>query len=162
MSLPVAGDASATRRAWPVTAALTIVAILVMVFTWFSAGITMSPFFGQLASRDDYISGAMAYLTTLPVFAGMIWCGWQRGSRAGLVLIALAGVTMASVGLQLLAKIGPSFDVDRNRTPNVADAFGDLTRLNWAAVVVLVAIAVTTEWLRPRARRAPQVPAAQS
>jgi len=57
------------------------------------------------------------------------------------------------VGLHLLGMVGASKDPEPSRAPRLADLFGDLTLLNWGAVVVLVAIAATTHLLRLRTRR---------
>ena len=47
----------------------------------------MSPFFPDMSGDADYISADMACLTTLPAFATMIWCGWQRGLPARALVI---------------------------------------------------------------------------
>ena len=153
MPLTVATDDPTARRIWPITAMLFTVAVVVMLVNGYGAAIQSTAFFGVTPSRDDYISAGMACLTTLPVFAALIWCGWQRGSRAGLVLIAGPGAVMVVVGLHLLGMVGASKDPEPGRAPRLADLFGDLTLLNWGAVVVLVAIAATTHLLRLRTRR---------
>jgi hypothetical protein len=145
-----ANDASETRRTWPTTAMLVAVAILLMLVNGFGAGIQAASFFGESASRDDYISAGMECLTTLPAFAGLIWCGWQRGCRVGLWLVAVPAMVMVLAGLNLLATTGGSRDPDPSRAPGPGDLFGVLTLFNWGATVVFVGAAAATHLLRRR------------
>jgi hypothetical protein len=146
------GSAPAIRRTWPTTAMLVIVASVLMLIQGFGAGIEVASFFGDSPSRDNYISAGMACVTTLPVFAAMIWCGWQRGSRRGLWLIGGPAAVMTLAGLNLLATTGDSRDPHPSRTPGPEDLFRDWTLLNWWALVVFVGCAVATHLLRRRAR----------
>ena len=140
------------RRIWPTTAMLVTVASLLMLVDGFVASIQAASFFGDTPSRDHYISAGMACLTALPAFAAMTWCGWQRGSRHGLWLIGVPAALMALAGLNLLTTTGDSRDPHPSRTPSLADLFGDLTLLNWGAVVVSAGVAVATHLVRRRAR----------
>lgn len=144
--------APVTRRIWPITAMLVLVAAVLMLRQWFLAVIMTAPFFGDTPSRGNYILSAMACLTTLPAFAAMIWCGRQRGCQRGLWLIGGAALLMGWVGLNLLGTAGDARDPDPGRWPNLADLFGDSTWLSWVATVVFVAVAVTTRQLRRRTR----------
>ena len=148
----VAADASVTRRTWPTTAILVTVAVLLMLVQGFGAGIEVASFFGDSASRDNYISAGLACATILPVFAAMIWCGWQRGSRRGLWLIGGPAAVMALAGLNLLATTGDSRDPNPSRTPSLSDLFAGPTWLNWGAFVVFAGAAVATHLLRRRTR----------
>jgi len=142
-----------TRRIWPTTALLVILAALLTLYQTFAAAITLAPFFGETAERDDYISSGMACVTTLPAFAAMIWCGWQRGSRGGLWLIGGQAVLMALLGLNWLStSSGSSRDPAPDRAPSLGDLFGDLTWLSWGATVVFAGVAVATHLMRRRAR----------
>jgi len=131
---------------------LVVVAILLMLIQGFVAAITTAPFFGDTPSRDEYISAAMTCVTTLPVFAAMIWCGWQRGSRRGLWLIGVPAAVMALAGLNLLATTGDARDPNPSRTPGLADLFGGSATLNWIIAAVFVGVAMATHLLRRRAR----------
>ena len=96
----------------------------------------------------------MACLTALPGFAAMIWCGWQRGSRLGLLLISGPAALMTLVGLNLLNTPAlTSVDHQRRRTLSFADLFVDVTLVNWVVVMLVAGVAVATHLLRRRARR---------
>lgn len=140
------------RRIWPTTALLVILAFLLTLYQGFGVAITTAPFFGDTPSRDDYISAGTAALTTLPAFAAMIWCGWQRGSRPGLWLIAAPAALMVLVGLNLLATEGDSRDPHPTRALSLADLFTAMTWLNWGTTILFVAIAVAGHLLRRRVR----------
>ncbi|MEO8518409.1 MAG: hypothetical protein ABI438_04460, partial [Dermatophilaceae bacterium] len=140
--------ASATRRVWPTTAMLVISAFVLMLMSTFIAGIEVAPFFGDYPSRDSYIEAGMTCVTTLPVFAAMVWCGRQRGSRHGLWLIGVAAGLMAYSGLNLLLTTGGPNHPHPNLAPDVTDLFSGSTVFNWAAFVVFVAVAVATHLQR--------------
>jgi hypothetical protein len=147
----VATDAAGAKpRTWPITATLVVVAFLLFPFQLLVAGGEVSRLFGDIPSRDRYISAGMRCLTTVPVFAAMIWCGWQRGPRRGLWVIGAPAALMALSGLKLLATTGDPGDPHPSRTPGLVDLFGESTRLSWGAFVVLVGCAVTTYLLRRR------------
>ena len=153
MSPIAAAEARVTRRTWPTTTLLVVLACLLTLYQGFGAAITLAPFFGETPVRDDYISSGMACLTTLPAFAAMIWCGWQRGSRLGLCLIAGPAALMALLGLNWLAtSSGSSRDPSPDRAPDPTDLFGDTTLLSWGAVVMFVGVAVATLLMRRRVR----------
>lgn len=166
----VAAEAApVTRRIWPTTALLVLLAGLLMVYQLLAGALMVyveflgsltDAFFPDAPLRADYISAAMACLTTVPVFVAMIWCGWQRGSRLGLLLISGPAAVMTLVGLNLLdtPAVTPRGPEPR-RALSLADLFGDLTLLNWAAVVVFAVVAVATHLLRQRARRTGEGPA---
>jgi len=78
-----------TPRIRPITAMLVVIAFVLMLMSAFIAGIEVASFFGAQASRDSYIEAGMTCVTTLPVFAAMVWCGRLRGSGHGLWLIGL-------------------------------------------------------------------------
>lgn len=75
-----------------------------------------------------YIASGMTCLTALAAFAAMIWFGWQRGSRDGLVLIGVPAALMAYAGLHQLGTYA-----NLSRAANLADLFGDTTWLSWCA-----------------------------
>ena len=151
------------RRIWPTTALLVILAYLLMVYQLLAGAFMVylgfllplsSMFFPGTPDGGDFIPAAMACLTTLPAFAAMIWCGWQRGSRLGLLLISGPASLMTLVGLNLLDTPAVTLRSPQpRRALSLVDLFGDLTLLNWAAVVVFVAVAVATHLQRRRARR---------
>ena len=140
-------------RGWPITAMLVIVVFLLFPFQLLVAGSEVSRLFGDIPSRDRYISAGMRCVTTLPFFAAMIWRAWQRGSRRGLWLIGGPAALMALSGLNLLATTGDSGDPHPSRTPGLADLFGESTRLNWSAFLVFVGFAVAIRLLQRRAHR---------
>jgi hypothetical protein len=113
-----------------------------------------SVFFPDTPDGGDFIPAAMACLTTLPAFAAIVWCGWQRGSRAGTVVRQQAS-RPDDAGLAQPAGHPPVTlrSPQPRRALSLVDLFGDLTHLNWAAVVVFVAVAVATHLQRRRARR---------
>jgi len=131
---------------------LVIAAFLLMLANGFVAAITTAPFFGDTPSRDEYIEAGMTCVTTLPVFAAMIWCGWQRGSRRGLWLIGVPAAVMALSGLNLLATTGDSRDPHPSRAPGLSDLFSGGALLSWVAFAVFAGFAVGTHLLRRRAR----------
>jgi hypothetical protein len=155
--------ASATRRVWPTTALLVLLAYLLMVYQLLAGAFMVylgfllplsSVFFPDTPDGGDFIPAAMACLTTLPAFAAMVWCGWQRGSRLGLLLVSGPAALMTLVGLNLLDTPPVTLRSPQpTRAPSLIGLFGDLTLLNWAAVVVFVAVAVPTHLQRRRARR---------
>jgi len=142
---------------------LVILAYLLMVYQLLAGAFMVylgfllplsSMFFPGTPDGGDFIPAAMACLTTLPAFAAMIWCGWQRGSRLGLLLISGPASLMTLVGLNLLDTPAVTLRSPQpRRALSLVDLFGDLTLLNWAAVVVFVAVAVATHLQRRRARR---------
>lgn len=146
-----------TRRTWPITVMLVTVALALMLVSGFAAAVQTTPFIGDTPSRDDYISARMACLASLPAFAGMIWFGWQRGSRVGLGLITVPAAVMVVVGLSLLATTGHSRDPDPTRVPSPMDLVGELTVVGWGATVVFLGGAVATHLLRRRARHTERV-----
>ena len=166
MSPAVAAHAAATdtaartRRGWPVTGKLLVVLVVIVVFVVFLlfpfqllvAGGEVSRLFGDIPSRDRYISAAMRCLTTLPAFAAMIWCGWQGGSRRALWLIGGPAALMALSGFNLLATGSYSSDPHPDRVPGLADVFGGSTWINWVAFVPFVGWALATHLRRRRAR----------
>jgi|BarGraNGADG00212_1021973.scaffolds.fasta_scaffold00016_38 hypothetical protein len=161
--------ASATRRVWPTTALLVLLACLLMVYQLLAGALMVylgfllplsSVFFPDTPDGGDFIPAAMAALTTLPAFAAMVWCGWQRGSRLGLLLVSGPAALMTLVGLNLLDTPPVTLHSPQpRRALSLMDLFGDLTLLNWAAVVVFVAVAVATHLQRRRARRTQEVSA---
>ncbi len=140
------------RRVWPTTALLVILAVLLTLYQGFGVAITTAPFFGDQPSRDSYILAGMAALTTLPVFAAMAWCGWQRGSRLGLWLIGAPAALLVLSGLSLLGTNGDSRDPHPTRALSQADLFGDMTWLNWGTSLLFAGVAVATHLQRRRAR----------
>jgi hypothetical protein len=125
---PASNTPRTAARIWPVTALLTTLALLLMLVDGFNAAIKVASFFGQTAVRDEYIASGMACLTALSAFAAMIWFGWQRGSRGGLMMIGVPAALMAYLGLQLLGTVsGSSRDPDPSRPADLAGLFGDLT-----------------------------------
>ncbi|HEX7460574.1 MAG TPA: hypothetical protein VF317_00195 [Dermatophilaceae bacterium] len=148
-----------TPRIWPITAMLVIIAFVLMLMSTFIAGIEVAPFFGDHPSRDSYIEAGMTCVTTLPVFAAMVWCGQQRGSRHGLWLIGVPAGLMAYSGLNLLLTTGGPNHPHPNLAPDVTDLFSGSTVFNWIAFVVFAVVAVTTHLQRRRARRTQEVSA---
>ena len=144
---------TAKRRIWPITATLVVFALLLFLYQGFVAAITTAPFFGDIPSRDQDIEAGMACVTTLPVFAAMIWCGWQRGSRRGLWLIGGLAAVMAFAALSPLGTTGDSGDPHPGRAPGLADLFGGSAPLNWVAFVVFAGLSLAT-YLQRRARHA--------
>ena len=111
-------------------------------------------FFPGTPDGGDFIPAAMAALTTLPAFAAMIGCGWQRGSRLGLLLISGPAALMVLLGLNLLNTPAlTSVDHQRRRALSFADLFVDVTLVNWVVVVLFAGVAMATHLLRRRARR---------
>jgi len=155
--------ASATRRVWPTTALLVLLAIVLMVYQLLAGTFLVylgfllplsSVFFPDTPDGGDFVPAAMACLTTVPAFAAMIWCGWQRGSRLGLLFVGGPAALMTLVGLNLLDTPPVTLRSPQpRRALSLVDLFGDLTLLNWAAVVVFVAIGVATHLKWRRARR---------
>ena len=86
---PASDPPHPATRIWPLTALLVTLALLLMLADGFGAAIQVAPSFGEMADRDDYVASGMTCLTALPAFAAMIWFGWQRGSRDGLILIGV-------------------------------------------------------------------------
>jgi hypothetical protein len=164
MAPTVAADApaSVTPRIWPITTALVVSALLLMayqlavcvlyVYVDFLGGL-MAAFDPKTPLNEDHIPAGMACLTTLPAFAAMIWCGWQRGSRRGLLLFGVPAAVMALVGLNLLNT--PSVNAGHSqpvRALSIADPFADPTGVNWVVAALFVGCAVVTLLLRQRAR----------
>ena len=152
-----------TRRIWPTTAILALLAILLtayqllacfaLVVLDFEVAI-LKAFYPHTPLVDAYISAGMACLTTLPAFAAMIWCGWQRGSRLGLLLISGPAAVMVLVGVNLLDTPAlTSVGRQPRRALRPEDLFGDLTSLNWATALVFAGVAMATHLVRRRARR---------
>jgi len=151
-----------TRRIWPITVTLVVLALLLTAYQLLIVAITVvmgwtlplvTSFFPDTASQGDYVPTAMACLTTLPAFAAMIWCGWQRGSRLGLLLIGVPAALMVLVGLNLLNNPPvPYLDPQPRRALTFADPFIDLALVNWIVVVPLTGLAVATHLLRRRIR----------
>jgi hypothetical protein len=136
-------------RIWPITAMLVTVAVLLMLVDGFNAAMQVAPFFGQSAARDDYIGSGMTCLSALPVFVAMIWFGWQRGSRGGLLLIGGPAALMAYLGLyQLATSPGRSTGTDLPRTPDLTDLLSGTTSLNWLAFLVFSLGALATHQRR--------------
>jgi len=131
---------------------LVIVAGLLMLYQGFGAAITVAPFFGDTPSRDNYISAAVACLTTLPAFASMIWWGVQRGSRLGLWLICAPAALMVVAGVNFLGTRGDSRDPNPTRSVSALDFFGQLTWLNWGTTVLFAGAAVVTHLVRRQPR----------
>jgi len=141
-------------RIWPVTALMVTLALLLMLVDEFNAAMQVAPFFGETAVRDDYIASGMTCLSALPAFAAMIWFGWQRGSRDGLMLIVVPAALMAYLGLHQLGTVsGSSRDPNPSRTADLTDLLGDPTWLNWCAVTLFSLGAIATHQQRRRARR---------
>jgi len=155
--------ASATRLVWPTTPLLVLLACLLMVYQLLAGAFMVylgfllplsSVFFPDTPDGGDFIPAAMACLTTLPAFAAMVWCGWQRGSRLGLLLISGPAALMTLVGLNLLNTPAlTSVDHQRRRALSFADLFVDVTLVNWVVVMLFAGVAVATHLLRRRARR---------
>ena len=167
--------ASATHRIWPITTLVVLVAYLLAAYQLFICAVlamtgvmsAFPSFASNLGRTSDslldngYIAAGMACLTTLPAFAAMIWCGWQRGSRYGLLLIGGPALAMAFVGfLALHTAAGPTVAPQARRLPDVADLFDDLTLVNWAVLLIFGGFAVATHLLRRLARHTQQASAA--
>jgi hypothetical protein len=164
--LPLVPTETATRkpRVWPVTAVLVVGAFLLMAYqlvqcAFLTIGVAtlflMSPFFPDVSPDPDYIAAAMACLTTLPAFAAMIWCGWQRGSRRGLLLFGLPAAVMTAVGFVLLDTPAVTSKVPQpRRSLSLADPFLDWTVVNWVVAALFVGLALVTLLLRRQARHA--------
>jgi hypothetical protein len=164
----VTSAAPVTRRVWPITTLVVIVAFLLMAYQLFvcaimAVGSMSSELFQGLVSNvgttsdspfeNGYITAGMACLTSLPAFAALIWCGWQRGSRFGLLLIGVPAWVMGVVGfLALDTARGTNVAPEARRLPYIADLFDDLTLVNWAVVVLFGGFAVVTHLLRRRPR----------
>ena len=113
------GTVARKRRIWPITAMLVVFALLLFVGQGFLAGFQSSRLFGVLPSRDVFISSGMICLTTLPIFAAMIWWGWQLGSRYGLWLIGGLAALMAWSAFDMLMTTGNSREPHVGRVPGL-------------------------------------------
>jgi len=176
MGLPqTTPTASATHRIWPITTFVVLVAYLLAAYQLFVCALlafggflfgfsSLGSSSGRTSSsllENGYISAGLACLTTLPVFAALIWCGWQRGSRYGLLLIGGPAAVMAVVGfLALHTAAGTTVAPQARRLPNVADLFDDLTLVNWVVLLIFGGFAVATHLLRRLARHTQQGSAA--
>ena len=158
--MPTTVAGAPTTRTWRSTAALVTLAVLLMLIQGLGALFAGATFMGSRPTYDDYVSAAMACLTTLPAFAALIWWGWQRGSRLGIWLIAGPATVMLLVGLDLLATTRSSHGTFTTRSPNLGDLSSGGSLLNWWAVVVFVACAAATQLRRRRARHTENASAA--
>jgi hypothetical protein len=155
--------APATRRVWAITALIVLLAYWLAAYQLsVCASLAMTGMYsvfpdflsnlGRTSSSpfdNGYISAGMACLTTLPAFAAMIWCGWQRGSRAGLSLIMGPALVIGAVGILALdTAAGPHVAPQARRWPNAADLFDDLTRVSWTVFMIFGGFAAATHLVR--------------
>ena len=144
---PTSGPQQAGGRdggpVWPVTALVVLLGWCLLAWTVFAATINTAPFFGETASRDEYVESGMVTLTALLPVALLLVLGRVAGSRWGLALLALPALLLVPLGLSMLGSTGDAAKPGYGRGVRWDDAFQDLTRLNWlatAALVVLVAV----------------------
>jgi hypothetical protein len=135
---------------WPVTALVVLMGWCLLAWTVFAALMGSAPFFGDIPSRARYVESGMVMLTALLPIALLLVLGGLAGSRWGLGLLAAPALLLVPLGLSLLTNAGDPSDPDHGRPVRFADAFQDLTRLNWlAAVALLVALGLVL-WRRRR------------
>ena len=147
-------SAPGSRRAWPVTAGLVLLGWCLLAWTVFGAGINTAPFFGDTPSRSQYVESGMACLAALPPVLLLLVVGLLAGSRWGLLLLALPAALLVPMGLDLLSKPGDPADASPGRAVRASDVFADLTRLSWAATVVLLLVVAGMVLARRRRARA--------
>jgi hypothetical protein len=143
----------APPRRWPVTAAIVLVGWCLLAWTVFGAAINTAPFFGDTPSRSQYVESGMLCLTALLPLVLVMALGVLWGSRWGLLLLALPAALLVPFGLSMLAHQGDPGDAAPGRPVRVADAFTDLTWLNWGASGVLLLLLAAVLASRRRASR---------
>lgn len=146
--------AAPSRPRWPLTAAVVLLGWCLLAWTVFGAGINTAPFFGDVPSRDKYVESGMVCLTALLPVTLLLLAGLVAGSRWGLLLLAVPGVLLVPLGLDLLSRPGDPADPGAGRQVQASDAFADLTRLNWAAAAVLLLVVAGGLAARRRGRAA--------
>jgi len=134
------GDAPAERRVWPVTAAIVVVGLLLLAWEVVVAVVNTAAFFGETPSRDRFIETGMLLVTSAVPVALACALGLLLGSRWGLALLAVPGLVAVAMGVDLMGRLGADRYPDRDRPVRLSDAFQDLTRPNWLAAAVLLAV----------------------
>lgn len=147
---PASGPPPARGPVWPVTALAVLLGWCLIAWTVFAGLINTAPFFGDTPSRDRYVESGMVALTALLPIAVLLVLAGLAGSRWGLGLLAVPTLLLVPIGLSLLAEAGDPSDPGHGRPVRLADAFQDLTRLNWlAAAALLIALGLVL-WRRRR------------
>jgi hypothetical protein len=141
----------ARARRWPVTAAVVLVGWCLLAWTAFGAMISTAPFFGDTPSRASYLESGMLCLTAVLPVVVLVVLGVLWGCRWGLALLVLPAALLVPLGLSLLGNPGDPSDTGYARAPRAADAFSDLTWLNWGAFLVLLVVVAAVLVVRHRA-----------
>ena len=147
---PGSGAPAERGPVWPVTALVVLLGWCLIAWTVFAALIGTAPFFGDIPSRDRYVEAGMVMLTALLPIAILLVLGGLAGSRWGLGLLVVPALLLVPLGLSLLANAGDPSDPDHGRAVRFADAFQDLTRLNWVATAALLLALGLVLWRRRR------------
>ena len=121
-----------------------------LAWTVFAGAINTAPFFGETASRDQYVESGMVALTALVPVVLLLVLGRLAGSRWGLALLALPALLLVPLGLSLLAEAGDPDKSGYGRDVRWQDAFQDLTRLNWLTAALLLVVIGLVAWRRHR------------
>jgi hypothetical protein len=135
---------------WPVTALVVLLGWCLLAWTVFAGAINTAPFFGETASRNQYVESGMVALTALVPVALLLVLGLVAGSRWGLALLALPALLLVPLGLSMLDGAGDPEKSGYGRKVQWHDAFQDLTRLNWLATAALVLLVAVVVWRRRR------------
>ena len=137
---PAPGDAPVERHIWPVTAAIVLVGLLLLAWEVVVAVVNTAAFFGDTPPRDRYIEAGMLLATSVVPVALACAVGLLLGSRWGLALLAVPGLAAVAMGVALMGRVGTDRYPGRDRPVRLSDAFQDLTRPNWLAAAVLLAV----------------------
>lgn len=150
-----ARTADAPARVWPRTAALVLLGWLLLAWDVFAAGINTAPFFGDIPSRDRYAESGAVLLTAMVPVLLLCALGLLSRCRFGLLFLAVPAAVVAVLGADMAGSPGDPADPEPDRPFAAADLVSDLTRLNWVATGVLLAVlAVLLAWrVRQSGRR---------
>ncbi|NNM47622.1 hypothetical protein [Knoellia koreensis] len=141
------------RRVWPATALVVLLGWLLLAWDVLAAGINTAPFFGDQPSRARYLESGATLLTALLPVLLLCLLGLVLGSRFGLLLLAVPALFAVVAGVSLLGSDGDPSDPDPTRAVRAGDFVADLTRPNWLASGILLAILVVV-WVVRRRREA--------
>jgi len=138
-SAPTEDARPATRR-WPVTLVVVVAGVVLLGWEVAVAVVNTASFFGEQPSRDRLVETGMLLATSAVPVALACVVGLLLGSRWGLLLLAVPGVVVSAMGVDLMGRTGGGNDPERDRPVRWSDAFQDLTRPNWVAAAVLLGV----------------------
>lgn len=144
--------AAAPGRTWPLTAALVLLAVALVVVDLFGAAITTAPFFGDTPSREQYLEAGVVACSAAVPLAVLVLSGWLVGARWGLLGIVVPALVSVAIGASLLGTSGDPTDRDPRRGLRPGDLVTDLNTLN--AIGLAVALVVLVAAVVSRRRRA--------